>query len=84
MSISLDRLASSLNLLFGKRCNPQTPFYDTLHGLEPVLGASVNQTKQAFDDTGSRAVALKVDEKTATATGDLGWLLRIIREVVDV
>lgn len=83
-NISLDLLAPSLNLLFRKRSNPQAPFYDALHRFESVLGAGVDQTKQVLDNAGGRTVALKVDEKTASATRDLGWLLRIIREIMNV
>lgn len=74
----------SLNLLLRQRCDPKAPFNHTLHGLERVLGARINQTKEILDDASRRAMTLEVDQRFAGPGADLGWLLRVVGEVVDV
>lgn len=76
--------ASSLNVLFRKTSNPQAPFDNPLHGLEPVLCTGFNQAQQAFDDTRCCPITLEVHQKTTVITADLSRLLGIIGEIVDV
>lgn len=75
---------ASLYLFFGKTSNPQAPFDDPLHGLEPILCAGVDQAEQAFDNPGCCAITLEIDQKTTVITACLSRLLGIIGKIVDI
>jgi hypothetical protein len=73
-----------LNLIFGKRCDPQTTLDDARHRLEFVFSARVNQSKKTLDDLGCRAISLKVDQRFSVGVCNLRWFLRVVGEVMDV
>ena len=81
---SLEFFTSSLNLIFRKRCNPQTPLDNTLDGLKPILRAGINQTKQTFDNARRCAVALEIDQGASLVALDLSGFLGVISEVMDI
>lgn len=77
-------LAAAGNFFLGQRCNPQASFNDAMSRFESVLSACVDKAKEAFDNAGGRTITLKVDEQTSGVTANLGGLLSIIGQVVDV
>lgn len=79
---SFKLFAARLNLIFGEACNPEAPLDDTLDRLEAVLGAGVDQSEQALNNTSSGAVSFKVNQQTSLTSRDLGWLLGIISKVM--
>lgn len=83
-SESLKLLASSLNLILREGRNPQAAFDDTLHWLELVLCAGIDQAEQALDDARSSAVTFKVDQHSTLTAFDLRGLLRVVGEVMHV
>lgn len=66
-------------------CHPKTFFNHTLHGLKGILGAGVDEAKQAFDNGRCSPIAFEIDEGFAVSgAGNLGGLLGIVRKVVAV
>jgi hypothetical protein len=74
-----------LNLLFRERRDPENAFDNAGDWFDVVLGARIDQSEEAFDDSCCCAVALEVYEGFPLSRGRyLRWFLRIIREVVNI
>jgi hypothetical protein len=81
---SFKPLAAELDLLLGEGCDPQAPLDDTLSGLEAVFRASVDEAKKALDNTSRCAIPFEVDQWAPAIAVNLGWLLCVVSQVVDV
>lgn len=53
--------ASRLDLVIRESGNPEAPLDYATRWLECIFRAGINKPKEAFDDFGSSAIALKVD-----------------------
>lgn len=65
--------------------HPKAFLNHTLHGLKCILGAGVDEAKQAFDNGRRGPIAFEIDQRFAVASaGNLGGFLGVIREVMAV
>lgn len=74
------------NLFVAKRSQPEAFAENVRFDLEGILGAGFEKAKQVLDNSGSRVIAVKVDEALAINRGcvDEGGLLRIVNEIAGV
>ena len=81
----LQLFALGADHLVRERGHPKTSTQCRFLGLVVVLGAGVDESEKALHDRSRGTVSFKVDQWFAlTDARYLRWLLRVVRQVVDI